>query len=738
MTLADRHYREIVEGSGVSPQIAALNFQTFEDVVDVDRALNRNAKNRRRHSDHLAPCWAVTGVDPATGEPWAQGIQIKPDVPPVDEKGKPQKYFGASGYDTQPLFLDTGTPEDWPRVIADPAVPILITEGSKKAACLLSLGYWAISLPGVWCGQQKGELKPMLAQFCCPGRPIILCFDSDQVSNPKVRAALAHLAKLLTGRGCIVRVATWGTGDKGIDDLLVNQGQAHVSKAIDNAMSFEDWQKQQQDAPSCEETLEALTYIFSKTKGAEQAFKLQLLAQRMRVSTRFLKDIYNLHRAEKHAAKPMTFEEFRAMGNEEREWLIGGFLPRATTAILHAGAGIGKTLFMYDLCKAVVTGDQWNGLPTRKGKVLLVQTDEPATETRQRLEINGFFNAVKGNGGILTQWGFDQMGILADWIERERPEMVMIDCLTTVNRGGNFDEKDAGFAHGLYDLRDLSDQYGCAIVVIHHSNRSGGLRGSVAIEAAVSEVWRLRTKEKDESHLTDRHRILEIGKSRSGCSGKYQLELNPDDYSWEYQGELGTEGSGQLEPDSPATLLDFLNRCKGTWFESSELAQNNGFGRGNTEAVRKQLERLHRKGLINCELRVKPTVTGAAKYKVWGIADNHANGASDVRCETEQDFHTSDATQDASDASAVEGMVLGEDASTLDHHASDVASSLKPLQDATSDTKPTSDAAKTHSLQREPINNEPVPKALPDKTQDNFITSDANDLVPDDDEEIYY
>ena len=38
-----------------------------------------------------------------------------------------------------------------------PEIPILLTEGEKKAACLLSLGFVAIALPGIWMGRVKNQ-----------------------------------------------------------------------------------------------------------------------------------------------------------------------------------------------------------------------------------------------------------------------------------------------------------------------------------------------------------------------------------------------------------------------------------------------------------------------------------------------------------------------------------------------------------------------------------------------------
>jgi hypothetical protein len=206
------HFSEIVQRSGVSEAIAFLNFWTITDASEADELLNRNAKKRWQHSDNLVPAWAVAGIDPKTGERWLQGVQLKPDTP-VERDGKLQKYLSASGYETEPLFLDNGEPDYWQKVLGDRTIPLFITEGAKKAACLLTLQHAAISLPGVWNAQSKGRLKTSIKECCGIGRKVYLCFDSDQTTNPKVQQALDRLGRLLSAEGCVVSVVLWGLAE---------------------------------------------------------------------------------------------------------------------------------------------------------------------------------------------------------------------------------------------------------------------------------------------------------------------------------------------------------------------------------------------------------------------------------------------------------------------------------------------------------------------------------------------
>src|SRR5262245_23671072 len=71
--------------------------------------------------------------------------QIRPDGPRVGQKGKPCKYETCSGtrmvLDVHPSIL---------RQLGNPEVPLLVTEGIRKADAAVSSGLCCIALLGVW------------------------------------------------------------------------------------------------------------------------------------------------------------------------------------------------------------------------------------------------------------------------------------------------------------------------------------------------------------------------------------------------------------------------------------------------------------------------------------------------------------------------------------------------------------------------------------------------------------
>lgn len=254
--ICQAHWNEWVIDSGVAPRIVELNVKTVKDPAEIDKLLNRNNKKRWKHWEHGSG-WRVVGVDVETGEVLYDGVQFKPDTPVQrQENGQPkvkrdgspdfQKYFSASEYPSEPLFLDTGIPDYWLDVLTDVSKPIVITEGAKKAGAGLSIGFATISIPGVTTGQKLGRLKPRLKEFCTVGRTVYLCFDSDIMDNPSVQGALDTKGRLIRAEGAVVKVILLPKDPKGkvgMDDFIAQYGEEEFRKLVEDAPTFEEWRQ---------------------------------------------------------------------------------------------------------------------------------------------------------------------------------------------------------------------------------------------------------------------------------------------------------------------------------------------------------------------------------------------------------------------------------------------------------------------------------------------------------------
>ena len=161
----------------------------------------------------------------------------KPKIETKDGKKRPRKYKAPYGEGNRAYF-----PPGTLAALNDPTVPLLITEGEKKAAKADQEGFPTISISGVWNWQKKRlrnaegaaegsrELIDDLASIPWQGRLVYIVFDYDEPPNPDVLRAAWHLARALTERGAVVKIVTLPAGPNdtdgkptkcGLDDFFV-------------------------------------------------------------------------------------------------------------------------------------------------------------------------------------------------------------------------------------------------------------------------------------------------------------------------------------------------------------------------------------------------------------------------------------------------------------------------------------------------------------------------------------
>jgi Domain of unknown function (DUF3854) len=269
--------------SGVDPQLIRLNVQTLTDTVihvqgqevsyPIAERLNWKMTRSKAASTAGKPelrGWWVSGVDPLNHwQPMLWG-RFKPDAtsPVFDRhKGKPAKYLSPSlgKGSSRCIFLDVPF-RIWQRVadryqvpivrsdyklgfwqwVWQHRIPLVLTEGEKKAGCLLTAGYVAIALPGIFGGYRRDGhcLIPELAHFAQAQHPFYICFDYETRSQvvDQIAIAITKLGTLLMQSTGEVRVIGLPGPQKGVDDFTVECGVEAFSRLYDQAASLQDWQ----------------------------------------------------------------------------------------------------------------------------------------------------------------------------------------------------------------------------------------------------------------------------------------------------------------------------------------------------------------------------------------------------------------------------------------------------------------------------------------------------------------
>lgn len=209
------------------------------------RILSSTILKRYRHTEDGG--WWLPTLDPATE--WEEESLwgcFKPLNPRTNKEGNPIKYEHPPKEPTQVFYLPV-TDRIWQRVSKrygvaiegsnfwqwvrnHPAIPLYITEGAKKAASLLSRGYPAIALPGVWNWKEGDSLKPCLSAIGFGDRTVTIAFDYDpkQSTQRSVGSAAFKLFLALKQAGAKPQYLQIPPGTKGskqgIDDYFVATG----------------------------------------------------------------------------------------------------------------------------------------------------------------------------------------------------------------------------------------------------------------------------------------------------------------------------------------------------------------------------------------------------------------------------------------------------------------------------------------------------------------------------------
>ncbi len=333
-------------------------------------------------------------------------------------------------------------------------------------------------------------------------------------------------------------------------------------------------------------------------------FKLKTLGKRHSLSPEELSNIWFKNLLYQEGCKMMAWAELVAHESEFQRWLLHGFVPFSSLVLLHAPGGTGKTRLFYDWVCCIAKGepwsvtDEWVGFPVtskEKRRILIVQTDETKPEMIAALKQRGFDAEMEAR--YITNWTTSMMPTLIKCLEEFRPELVLIDSLSSVNRDSLIEENSVEYAKPVLFLRHLAGIYKCCILLTHHSNRQGDSRGSTAIQAAASMVMKLERDPKFAGILEDGHRILEITKSRVREPKRYSVEANFLDGRWRL---LGERIGDRDEIDENLPLKDLLVRYllarRNIRFCVQELAESLG---RNDGSVRRAIAALANSGIIS-------------------------------------------------------------------------------------------------------------------------------------------
>lgn len=122
----------------------------------------------------------------------------------------------------------------------DMDIPLIVTEGGKKALSAFSHGYVAIALFGCECGSKEGELIDDLEPFTSPESTVLIAFDKDDKRSAQLAVARGkkRLTEALRNANCYTTDVKWDSNlGKGLDDVFANQGEEAFTVAYGSAIA---------------------------------------------------------------------------------------------------------------------------------------------------------------------------------------------------------------------------------------------------------------------------------------------------------------------------------------------------------------------------------------------------------------------------------------------------------------------------------------------------------------------
>jgi hypothetical protein len=157
--------------------------------------------------------------------------------PKADSK-KIMRYHQPSGEEPRLYFSNY---LKWDLVVDNPDVPLILTEGEMKGNAACKYGIPTIPMGGVW--NWASKTKEAIDDFkliIWKNRKVIILFDSDVASNPKVKKALYSLCEYLTNQGAkVFHGGVWHedldldpTIKLGIDDYLMKYGKESFNEFL--------------------------------------------------------------------------------------------------------------------------------------------------------------------------------------------------------------------------------------------------------------------------------------------------------------------------------------------------------------------------------------------------------------------------------------------------------------------------------------------------------------------------
>ncbi|NET02630.1 MAG: DUF3854 domain-containing protein [Sphaerospermopsis sp. SIO1G1] len=285
--LHPQHLEELVTDSCIDLHLASLNFCSLEGMEVYQYLLISNQLPRtntgmikntwlQRYNHIKAGGWWCSGRDPLKNWQKMEWGCFKPSQPRHNKNGKKIKYEHPPSTPTRVFCLrvnlkiwqqisqryqiempknitisNDGEAEGFWQWVTENNISIIICEGAKKAAALLTQGYVAIAIPGITSGYRviknkygkvtHRQLIPELITLTNKNRKFYICFDFE--TQPKklaaINNAISQTGYLLQQQQCHVQVIELPGKEKGVDEFIAAKSINKFNQIYQDSVDLE-------------------------------------------------------------------------------------------------------------------------------------------------------------------------------------------------------------------------------------------------------------------------------------------------------------------------------------------------------------------------------------------------------------------------------------------------------------------------------------------------------------------
>lgn len=208
------------------------------------------------------------------------------------------------------------------------------------------------------------------------------------------------------------------------------------------------------------------------------------------------------------------------------DWLVDGLISAGSVNVFYGDGGSKKTWALLDMAVCVARGADWLNFKTKAGGVLIVDEESGKRRIMRRLGDVLRGHAADNQTPIyctsLAAFNLcepNDIGELYNLIVSSGARLVIVDALADVMPGK--DENSVKDVQPLFlALRRIAEETQAAIIIIHHSSKNGGYRGSTAIKGALDLLLSVESKTGSDEI------IFKTEKARDTTAGEFTATAN--------------------------------------------------------------------------------------------------------------------------------------------------------------------------------------------------------------------